>query len=93
MGSYLAAGVERFSASSISQRALVSFASILLRCSWRSIVFSLPIWGKEALNCCTKVAGPPIAFCAHSHKVGRILAEGCVSNPRRTHAFVGIAAR
>jgi hypothetical protein len=45
-GSYCAARVERLSASSISHRAFVSFASTLLRRSWRSI--SLPFLGKEA---------------------------------------------
>jgi hypothetical protein len=44
-GSYRAAGIERFNASSSSQRALVSFATTLLLSSWRSI--SLPIPGKE----------------------------------------------
>jgi hypothetical protein len=44
-GSYRAAGIESFNASSSSQRALASFAAILLLSSWRSI--SLPVLGKE----------------------------------------------
>ena len=45
-GSYRAAGIERFNASSSSQRALVSLARTLLLRSWPNI--SLPFWGKEA---------------------------------------------
>jgi hypothetical protein len=45
-GSYRATAVERFSASSISHRALVSVATILLRRSSRSISYDFLSGGK-----------------------------------------------
>jgi hypothetical protein len=68
MGSYRVAGIERFNASSSSQRALVSFARILHLRSWPNI--SLPSGGRKAMDCCMTVAGSSMRFCAHGHNRG-----------------------
>ena len=64
-GSSCATGIERFNASSSSQRALVSFARTLLLSSWPKI--SLPSGGRKPMACCMTVAGSPNAvLCAWS---------------------------
>jgi hypothetical protein len=85
-GSWCTAGVERFSASSTSHRAFVSFASIFSRRSCRNIKSSLPLWGKEGTKIASRTTIAGAAFLTSPFSSRPIFCNANARNcPHLTH--------